>query len=102
MTDVITLINNNVSRTISSSITYLKLNNILVNIWAESVNYKIPILENQVVLSNTNTITVTCLDSPIDTNLTSIAFISSVISDRGVLSTSTFFFTSTGAKLFVN
>lgn len=78
MTDVITLINNNVSRTISSSITYLKLNNILVNIWAESVNYKIPILENQVVLSNTNTITVTCLDSPIDTNLTATVYVNNI------------------------
>ena len=69
MTGIITLINNNVSRTVSTSIAYLKLNGILVNVWATPVKYKIPILENQVILSNTNTITVTCLNSPIDTNI---------------------------------
>ena len=78
MTDIITLINNNVSRTISSSITYLKLNNTLVNVWTASVNYKIPILENQVILSNTNTITVTCLNSPIDTNLTATVYVNNI------------------------
>jgi len=70
MTDSITLINNNVSRTISTAVTYLKLNDNLINVWSESVDYIIPIIEIQTVTETTNTITVTCLDSPIDTSLT--------------------------------
>lgn len=70
MSDAITLINNNLSRTVSTAITYLKVDGNLVNIWAESVNYKIPVLEIQTITADTNTIVLTCLDSPIDTNLT--------------------------------
>ena len=78
MSDSITLIDNNLSKTISTAITYLKLNDSLVNVWAESVNYKIPVLEIQTVPANTNTITVTCLDSPIDANLVASVYVNNV------------------------
>jgi hypothetical protein len=78
MSESITLINNNVSRTISTAVAYLKLDNNLTNVWAESVNYKIPVLETQTVQAETNTITLTCLDSPIDTNLTVSVYVNNV------------------------
>jgi hypothetical protein len=75
MTDTIILTNNNVSRTISTAITYLKLNDVLTNVWAQSVDYKIPVLEIQTLSENTNTINVTCFDSPINTELTVSAYV---------------------------
>ena len=75
MTDTIILTSNNISRTISTAITYLKLNDALTNVWAESVDYKIPVLEIQTLSENTNTITVTCFDSPINTSLTVSAYV---------------------------
>ena len=76
--DAITLINNNVSRTVSTAITYVKLNDVLTNVWAESVDYKIPVIEIQTISENTNTITVTCLDSPIDTDLTTSVYVNNI------------------------
>lgn len=78
MSESITLIDNNLSKTISTSITYLKLDNNLVNVWAESVNYKIPVLEIQTVTADTNRITVTCLDSPVDPNLVASVYVNNV------------------------
>ena len=76
--NTITLINNNVSRTVSTAITYLKLDDVLINVWAESVDYKIPVIEIQTITENTNTIKVTCLGSPIDTNLTASVYVNNI------------------------
>ena len=76
--DTITLINNNVSRTVSTAITYLKLDDTLTNVWAESVDYKIPVIEIQTITENTNTIRVTCLDSPINTSLTASVYVNNI------------------------
>jgi hypothetical protein len=78
MSDSITLIDNNLSKTISTAITYLNLDDTLVNVWAEAVSYKIPVLEIQTVSANTNTIKLTCLDSPIDPNLIASVYVNNV------------------------
>ena len=78
MSESITLIDNNLSKTISTAITYLKLDDTLVNVWAEAVNYKIPVLEIQTVTANTNTINITCLDSPIDPNLIASVYVNNL------------------------
>jgi hypothetical protein len=78
MTDSITVISNNLSSVVPTSITYLKLDNNLVNVWAPSTNYQIPIIEIQTILSSTSTLTLTCLDAPIASNLTVSAYINNV------------------------
>jgi hypothetical protein len=94
--DTITLINNNVSRTVSTAITYLKLGNVLTNVWADSVEYKIPVIEIQTINDNTNTITVTCLDSPINTNLTASVYVNNIkISSSATVSTGNVILTTT-------
>ena len=75
MSDTISLVSNNVSNEVSTGIAFLKINDELVNVWVESADYRIPILEVQTVAESTNTLSLTCLDLPIDTNLTVSAFI---------------------------
>ena len=98
--NTITLINNNVSRTVSTAITYLKLDDVLINVWAESVDYKIPVIEIQTITENTNTIKVTCLGSPIDTNLTASVYVNNIkISATATITTGNITLTTNNALL---
>lgn len=100
MTDVITFISNNVSTSLSTSVTYIKINNddgteTLTNVWKENTSYRIPIVEVQTLSVSTSSITLTCLNSPIDTDLEVNAFvnnrkISSVVSATTTLVTVNF------------
>ena len=78
MTDSITVISNNLSSTISTAVTFLKLNNNLVNVWADAVDYQIPVLEVQTVSEDTSTIILTCFDSPIDTSLSISVYVNNI------------------------
>jgi hypothetical protein len=69
---------NNISNDVSTAITFLKLDNVLVNVWADSVDYDIPILEIQTINESTSTLTLTCLDTPIDTNLSVSVYVNNV------------------------
>ena len=98
--DTITLINNNVSRTVSTAITYLKLDNILTNVWAESVDYKIPVIEIQTITENTNTIRITCLDSPINTSLSASVYVNNIkVSSTATVTTGNVILTSVNTLL---
>ena len=80
MTESITVTVDNVSSTIPTGTTLIRVNNrdgsnILLNVWETASEYQIPVIENQIILEATNTLTVTCLDRPFDTQLTIIAFV---------------------------
>ena len=72
MTDTITVVTNNSSKTIKASTTYLRTNTTtsyrLVNVWATADEYKMPIHEVTTVDVTTSSVTLTCLDKPIDTS----------------------------------
>jgi hypothetical protein len=83
MTDNITVVNKNESNVIPTSITYIKVyddqgNESLVNVWQEAVDYQMPILEVQTVNETTSSLTLTCLNKPIDINLSVSAYINDV------------------------
>ena len=79
LTDSISIIRNNQSSSLPTSTTFLKLNDSLVNIWIEAENYQIPIIEVQTLSESTSSLTLTCLDKPINTNIVVTASINDVI-----------------------
>jgi len=72
MTDSISVITNNVSSNLSTAVTYLKLDDTLINVWVEAADYQIPIIEIQNITELTNTLKITCLDAPFVTTGLSI------------------------------
>ena len=78
MTDTISITQNSIESTISTGITFLKLNNILVNVWTDAVEHKIPIIEIQTIVNSTATLVLTCLDAPINPNLSIFAYVNNV------------------------
>lgn len=83
MTDSITVVDNNQSKLVSTSVTYLKMNNLdgtstLTNVWKEAEDYQIPIVEIQTLTTASTEISLTSLDLPIDTSLSVTAYINEV------------------------
>jgi len=76
--DTILITTDNIPSAVSTGDTFLKLNGTLVNIWAPGVEHKIPIIEFQTIVATTNTLTLTCLDLPINTNIVVFAYINNV------------------------
>jgi len=55
MSDIVSITDvNNISSTITTGVTYLKIGNEFKNVWEPSVNYQIPIVEIQTMLTSTN------------------------------------------------
>jgi hypothetical protein len=90
MTDTITSTVNNQSSKITTGAGYLKINNTdnsvsFTNVWKNAATYKIPVIEQQTILSeNTGTLTITSLDVPASTNTSIVSFINGVRVDPTV------------------
>jgi hypothetical protein len=94
MTESITVTTNNQSSTIETGTTLIKLNNddgssTLLNVWETASEYQIPIIENQIISEVTDTVTVTCLDRPFDSQLSVVAFVNGKKYSRRLLSVMT-------------
>jgi hypothetical protein len=64
MEDSINVVIDKIATNRSTAITFLKINDSLVNVWAEAVDYQIPILEIYVTTEDTYEFEVSCLDKP--------------------------------------
>ena len=102
LTGTISVISNNVSNNVSTAVTFLKLDNQLVNVWAESVDYKIPILEIQTITQSTSSLTLTCLDLPIDTSLSVSVYVNNIKIPTTISATSAKVTLSTTSTFSVN
>jgi hypothetical protein len=84
MTDTITATVNNQSSKTTTGSGYLKINNAdgsvnFTNVWKTASTYKIPVIEQQTILSdNTGTMTITSLDVPASTNTNIVSYINGV------------------------
>ena len=84
MTDTITATVNNQSSKTTTGSGYLKINNAdgsvnFTNVWKTASTYKIPVIEQQTILTNnTGTVTITSLDVPASTNTSIVSFINGV------------------------
>jgi hypothetical protein len=78
-TDTINVTIDNVTSQKSLALGYLKLGNFLVNVWSSAEGYKIPIVENQTVQTNTTTIELKSLDYPFDTSTQVISYVNNNI-----------------------
>jgi hypothetical protein len=58
MTESISVIDNNISTSVSTSIAYFKIDTEFKNVWVTTENYKTPIIETQTVTSSTSTVTI--------------------------------------------
>ena len=68
MTDTISVVVDKVSSTISTGVTYIKVNDpetVLTNVWKDADDYQIPIIEIQTINTATTTLKVTAFDNPI-------------------------------------
>ena len=91
MTDSIEVVTNGVSSLISTGVTYFKLFDILAltNVWNPSMDYQIPIIETQTILTATNTASILSIVPKFDTSeISVIASINSILT-TATLSTST-------------
>ncbi len=107
MTDNINVVNKNETQIIPTSITYIKVyddagDDSLVNVWQEAVDYQMPILEVQTVSETTSSLTLTCLNKPIDTTLTVSAYINDVKLETTTYATPTKVVVSFAEPLEVN
>ena len=81
MSDVITVTTDNLSSEVSTSLTLLKINSdfgdepIFTNVWKTTETYQIPIVEIQTVTEETNSLILTCLDYPFDSNISLTAYV---------------------------
>jgi hypothetical protein len=82
MTDSFVVTQNSKSSTISTGITYIKINvdgeEQLVNVWKSAEDYQIPVIELQTATEDTSSLVVNCFNKPYDTSATVTAYVNGV------------------------